>query len=203
MRQVETQDSVPAAIAEFLNELNEGIQAGRLALPAGRPLCVDVLGRYHFDRQLLSTQTYPNIDVTFRTIHSAKGLEADFVVLPNLSTGAYGFPSQIGDDPVLNLAMSDPDPFEHAEERRLFYVALTRARCGVVLVAPQHTPSPFVTELLADGLVRPVGTLAEDTFVCPECRTGVLKRRPGKFGAFWGCTMFPACRYTTNAEPGA
>lgn len=48
-------------------------------------------------------------------------------MLPNVSSGTFGFPSEVVDDPVLSLAMAEADPFPHAEERRLFYVALTRA----------------------------------------------------------------------------
>ncbi len=34
---------------------------------------------------------------------------------------------------------------------------------------------------------------------CPECG-GLLKRRKGKFGAFWGCSNFPECRYTLDIK---
>ena len=69
---------------------------------------------------------YRGLDVTFQTVHSSKGLEADHVIIPGLSRG--GFPSTKEDDPLLRLALPEGDDFPHAEERRLFYVALTRAR---------------------------------------------------------------------------
>ena len=83
-------------------------------------------------------------------MHGSKGLEADYIVIPGLSTGTYGFPSAIADDPVLDLAMPAPEAFPRAEERRLFYVALTRARRAVVLISHPRKMSPFVIEILED-----------------------------------------------------
>ncbi|MDQ1607084.1 MAG: helicase, partial [Microbacteriaceae bacterium] len=109
---------------------------------------LDILGRYRFQNDLVPRRTFTGLDVTFRTVHGAKGLEADHIVLPSLTTGTYGFPSQINDDPVLALAMSGEDEFLHSEERRLFYVALTRARLGVTIFTVAGIESPFVVELL-------------------------------------------------------
>jgi DNA helicase-4 len=200
VRQVSDAKAVPRALAAFLAELDAAVTSGAVASPGREMVTVDVLGRYRHDADLLPHRSYRNLRVTFRTIHSAKGLEADYVVVPNLTTGTYGFPSQITDDPVLNLAMTEPDPFEHAEERRLLYVALTRARRGAVLFAPVSTPSPFVVELLKAGTVRLVGGVVESV-PCPKCGMGVMRSRNGKFGLFWGCSTFPRCGYTTNNDP--
>lgn len=101
----------------------------------GGPATVDILGRYNFDRQLVPAGKVDGLKVGFRTAHSSKGLEADYVILPNVTSGTYGFPSTIQDDPVLALAMAEADDYPHAEERRLFYVALTRARRQVTLLS--------------------------------------------------------------------
>ncbi len=130
-------------------------------------------------------------------MHASKGLEADYIVVPGMVTGTYGFPSTIADDPVLDVAMPAPESFAHAEERRLFYVALTRARRQVTLISPPQRMSPFVVELIADGLVTVTdaeGVLVE---VC-SCGRGTMVRRKGKFGAFLGCSTFPACTNTRN-----
>jgi DNA helicase-4 len=74
-------------------------------------------------------------------------------MLPGMTTGTYGFPSNIADGPVLDLAMPATESFPNAEERRLFYVALTRARREVTIITSPSRMSPFVTELLDDPRV--------------------------------------------------
>lgn len=69
---------------------------------------------------------HPEMKLRFSTVHSSKGLEEDFVILINGEEGKYGFPNKVEDDDVLNLVLSQPDKIEFAEERRLWYVALTR-----------------------------------------------------------------------------
>ena len=118
---------------------------------------VDVLGRYWFHRDVMPNVAPSNLQVTFRTVHRAKGLEADYIVIPGMVTGTYGFPANIADDPVLDLAMPAPESFTHAEERRLFYVALTRARREVTIITPPTQMSPFVVEMLKDPNVTVLG----------------------------------------------
>lgn len=185
------------AVRTFLLELDDSIRKRLIVGKNDARVTVDVLGRYRHDREVVPTTAPQSIQLRFRTIHSAKGLEADYVIVPNLSAGTYGFPSQIADDPVLDLAMADLDAYPHAEERRLFYVALTRARRGVLLISPEANPSPFLTELVKDGLVRVGGERASMT-PCPECGAGVLRQRTGRYGVFWGCSNFPRCRYTSK-----
>ena len=172
---------------------------------------VYILGRYNFERRDSVPELPPeNLRVDFLTVHSSKGSEADYVLIPGMKSGTYGFPSTIADDPVLDLVMGDPDTFEHAEERRLLYVAMTRARRGVHLIASPSGPSPFATELLElddsdngwlvvqvdrDGNRVPA---LEGVRTCPECTAGVLVPRTGIRGSFFGCSAFPTCTYTTN-----
>jgi DNA helicase-4 len=142
--------------------------------------------------------------VAFTTAHGSKGLEADVVLLPNVTRGRYGFPSQVEDDPVLDLAMAEPDPFPHAEERRLFYVALTRARRAVVLLTVAGQESPFMVELLRDGRL---GVASQDGVrpvqLCPACEDGTLLPRRSRYGEFLGCSNFPACTQTAKVDAAA
>ena len=85
-------------------------------------------------------------DIPFLSVHSAKGLEADNVILVNCNQGAYGFPSLIEDDPILDFVLSKKESYPFAEERRLFYVAMTRARMHMYVLYDQSKPSPFISE---------------------------------------------------------
>ena len=68
---------------------------------------------------------FPSLKIDYKTVHGSKGTEADCVIVIGLDTGKYGFPCQIEDDPVLNLVLAEKDAHPNAEERRLFYVAVT------------------------------------------------------------------------------
>lgn len=93
-------EELPAEIKDELARLGqETTRSGAAKSKA----TVDVLGRYNFDRQHFDRRPVDGLEVSFRTAHSSKGLEADYVILPNVTSGAYGFPSTIQDDPVLSL----------------------------------------------------------------------------------------------------
>lgn len=187
---------VARAVLAWLEALGKRIDSGEIRPGRGSKVVVNALGRYGFDRDLLPPWRHPGVELAFRTVHASKGLEADFVIIPNMTRGTYGFPSQIADDPVLDLAMSQKENYEHAEERRLFYVAMTRARQEVVLVAVPGLESPFLTELLSEEriVVDPGGH--KPPAICPRCREGVLVKRTGPYGEFLGCSSFPHCRHT-------
>ena len=140
------------------------------------------------------------------SIHKAKGLEADFVIIDQVVTGADGFPSEKEDDPLLELVLGDEDPFPMAEERRLFYVALTRARQQVFIVTSEETESPFVKEIieLASPDVVIDGAVREQRVICPACESGFLvgKLRRADSGLFFTCSNGPVCDYIEDACPG-
>ncbi|KQY51559.1 UvrD-helicase domain-containing protein [Nocardioides sp. Root140] len=192
-------EEVEAALTNVLSNLAQQVRCGEVRPGPSGKVQVDVLGRYRFDRDLMPRMLPDELKVTFRTVHSSKGLEADYVVLPNVSSGTYGFPSEVVDDPVLSLAMTEADPYPHSEERRLFYVALTRARRHVTLIGVRGRESAFITELLKDKLLElsPLSTV-ELSEPCPKCGRGVLvtRKRKSDGGAFMGCSAFPKCTYT-------
>ena len=108
----------------------------------------------------------------FSSVHRAKGREADNVIVLEVNAGRWGFPSEIDDDPLLNLVMPDrSDRYPHAEERRLFYVALTRARCSVYLITDPARPSSFIKEILEHSDVEQIGEIEPK---CPRCTGGHL-----------------------------
>lgn len=241
----------------------------RLPASSGRTLRVLVLARYNFYKDQLGIEALAkqrkDLDFRFSSIHAAKGSEADVVVLVGMRSGHYSFPSEIADDPLLDLVLSEEDHFEHAEERRLLYVALTRTKSSVYVVGDPGAESVFFSELMKDpdvdttylgAAVRrrcsacqalmlerrsqhglffgcsnyPVCTMTsrpcltcglgflvrtgvyvscdnpkcrKDYEACPQCEDGLLVRREGRYGPFWGCTNYStgSCEYTRNIDP--
>ena len=165
-----------------------------------------LLGRYHRrkppDMQQLATR-YRGLRISFMTVHAAKGLEADYVIVLGLHAGKYGFPVQIADDPLIDLVLSAPERHPNAEERRLFYVALTRAKRQVYLLAGA-VPSEFIRELMEDDFdVQCFGRRPEADVPCPVCLRGRMERRenPRNETVFYGCSNWPYCEHTSPPCP--
>jgi DNA helicase-4 len=170
---------------------------------------VRILGRYRFNRPDLFDQHQAqlathNIELDYLTAHRSKGTEADYVIVAGLESGEFGFPPNVSDDPVMRLVLTEPEAFPYAEERRLFYVALTRTRNRVYVVAPADRASPFIQdELLSEKyapFVEVVGEVSE-RHRCPECQGKTIKRRQGQYGSFWACTNYPLCTGKLTACP--
>lgn len=125
-------------LKDLLNKLN--------AIQNKEKLSVFLLARYSHLRPN-HIWRYPHLDIKFSTIHASKGLQADYVILLNVESGSYGFPSMVTDDPLMNLVIPKPETYPYAEERRLMYVAITRAKRGVFIFSNQNKISLFVTEL--------------------------------------------------------
>lgn len=146
-----------------------------------------------------SVPRFDNIEVSGLSFHRAKGLEADYTILLDVSEGDYGVPSRIEDDELLNLVMPQPEMFEYAEERRLFYVALTRASRGVFLLTNSREPSRYIRELseIAGEDLRFETVDGGPLHQCPACRVGQLVERNGRNNSrFLGCNQYPGCDHT-------
>ena len=167
----------------------------------GENASVLVLGRYIASRKALGGRRDSRAgNVEFSTVHSAKGREADYVVVLDLRDGRYGFPCRVEDDPLLEIVLPPihGSGYPYAEERRLFYVALTRARRGSYLVADPNRPSPFVRELLKHSPgIRQLGELRP---ACPACPRGTLL--PSQSGDNFRCSNHPSCRHLAPRCPG-
>uniref|UniRef100_UPI00271218AE 3'-5' exonuclease n=1 Tax=uncultured Duncaniella sp. TaxID=2768039 RepID=UPI00271218AE len=121
---------------------------------------VFLLGRYSFDDYYLSYRYKSqkegnrffyfigNRKIEFLTAHKSKGLEADYVIILQCNNDTYGFPSLISDYNVLNYVLTKSDQYPFAEERRLFYVAITRAKIKTIILYNRNFPSVFVEEFL-------------------------------------------------------
>ena len=171
----------------------------------GRRTSVLLLGRYwHLQPEMTTLRRlYPRLDLTYRTVHRAKGLEADYVVVLGMCSGRYGFPTEIADDPLFDLVLAAPEEHANAEERRLFYVALTRARRRTYLLEEGAGRSPFITELLGErGRLDTFGGPAVEEATCPRCKTGRLVAREAEGERiFYGCSHYPYCDHTDRPCP--
>ena len=134
----------------------------------------------------------PDVNIEYRTVHQSKGLECDNVILINLKNWKAGFPNKMVDDPVLNFVKRNGDSFSYAEERRLFYVALTRTKNNVYLLAPYFKSSVFIQELendvnvellnLENNKLETLKNIEKNgeryaiptKLKCPVCKTGIV-----------------------------
>jgi DNA helicase-4 len=170
-------------------------------LAATTKTTVFLLSRYSLDKTGGLTQRWLGnakkkyghaLVIEFKTMHLSKGLEADYVFLLGLNAGwGLTFPSTMRNDPLVDMLLTRHDLFPYAEERRLFYVALTRAKKRSTIMFRQLSPSPFVMELMDpyyEGRVTYHG--GELPVLCDRCGKGFLVRRESKHGPFLGCTRY-------------
>lgn len=146
----------------------------------------------------LQVTGFEHIDIHFMTVHKSKGTEADNVIILNLRNDLLGFPNKMTDDPIVSLLLSDQEEYPFAEERRLFYVALTRTKNEAILLIPSEA-SLFGEELLKEHnylLTSHDGKI--NTTNCPYCYTGKLMVRVNSKTdtQFLGCSHFPQCSQT-------
>lgn len=185
-----------------------------------------LLGRYGFDGDnlektglfefisrgsLLKSVKYPNLNIEFMTAHASKGLGYDDVIIINGKNETYGFPSKIEDDPVLSFVIKGDNSIDYAEERRLFYVALTRTKNRVYCIAPIQNPSEFLLEIKRDyknvvlsGNWNDSPKTSRINDICPICGYPLQRRFKKAFNMrLWICTNEPElCSFVTNDIQG-
>ncbi len=182
-----------------------------------------LLGRFNFDAKNLEYSSlfeyrnygqqvkclkHPKLKITFMTAHASKGLGYDNVIVINGKNETYGFPSKIEDDPILNYVVRRDDSIDAAEERRLFYVAMTRTKNRVYFVAPQGNPSEFLLEIKHDyknvSLKGDWNEAVQDgrelKRSCPICGYPLKRKYKNAYGLnLWICMNDPEiCDFMTN-----
>lgn len=156
--------------------------------------------KYYERSDKLEIKGFDDLDIKYITVHKSKGLEADNVIVLNLKNHLLGFPNKMTDDPMLSLLLSDDEEYRFAEERRLFYVALTRTKNEAVLLIPSDA-SLFSEELITDNdFIFTTNNEKISKTNCPYCQTGhlVIRQNPVKNNQFLGCSHYPSCNQTFN-----
>ena len=132
------------------------------------------------------------VKLAFCSMHKAKGITRDIVIILNMNSGSNGMPSLRSSDPMIELLLSHSDQYPFAEERRLFYVAITRAKEATYVVADKTRPSQFLFEIFDD-------VFGEDK-TCPNCQVGEIVEKNGQYGKFYSCSNFRfGCDYTKSS----
>ena len=115
-----------------------------------------VLGRNNFDIYKYIKELdgkgcfcYKGIKIKYLTVHCSKGLEEDNVILINADDWLLGFPNKIEENKVMNLISKNKENYKYAEERRLFYVALTRTKKYIYILCNKNMESIFVKEIMS------------------------------------------------------
>ena len=200
---------------EIKHRVTSILLIGRYGFDA-RHLCVS--SNFTYDEKtgkIYSTKYSKQVKLQFLTAHSSKGLSAENVIIINAKDDIYGFPSKVDDDPILNLVVSNDQSYNYAEERRLFYVALTRTKNRVFIITPEKRPSEFIKELLSDTQSYPNVTLKGELKVssnelitvqnrCPICGYPMKLRWNKNYGLkLWICTNDQEiCGFMTNDRRG-
>jgi len=189
-------DNVEEAVLEALGRIRSSEKGKTRVL---------VIGRYNHQQPTSLARfqkEFPELNVEYVTAHSSKGRESDYVIVIGLTSEGYAFPSQIEDDPVLDVVLAKKEHVPNAEERRLFYVAVTRARKHVYLVASKAQPSAFTLEVSnGEYDVEVEGRKEEPDTTCPSCGAGLIVRRRGRNGEFYSCSNYPYCEYKPRICP--
>ena len=120
-----------------------------------------ILGRNNNDINMIINSNYfykennriiyknnKEIYMYFMTVHKSKGLEEKNIILINVNNNILGFPNKIKDDKMLRLVNPSHEKIEFAEERRLFYVAITRTENYCYIMCKKNNESIFVKELV-------------------------------------------------------
>lgn len=144
-------------------------------------------------------KAYPNLDLDYKTAHSSKGLEADYVVV--IGNDNSIFPSERQSDQIIEAALPMEENFPFAEERRLFYVAMTRAKLYLIMLYDGTRQSVFISELqeCSSALLNKTG-VTNTRLKCPHCDMGIiLKKNNAEGKSYYQCSNYSGCGKFFNA----
>ena len=136
----------------LLDETQLDALLDKLSGYAGPEERILLLARYHHLKPAAlekAATRWPKLRLDFMTIHASKGQQADYAIILGLQEGDDGFPAPARESVMEEALLPPVEDFPDAEERRLLYVALTRARHRVWLLFNKANPSRFVEVLKA------------------------------------------------------
>lgn len=159
----------PNQLAKPLNSLTKGNKKAVVLLPDDQlesllnkmsgyvsdDETILLLARYHYlqpDLLKKAKTRWPKLKLQFMTFHASKGQQADYVIILGLQSGKDGFPAPARESIIETALLPPVEDYPDAEERRLMYVALTRAKKQVWLLFNKQQPSCFVSELKSQGV---------------------------------------------------
>ena len=174
----------------------------------------EIKGHFDYSKKIkLIYKDNPSLKIEYMTIHKSKGLEAENVILINLEDKYNGLPNKMKDDPVLKYVMidSDENDIDYPEERRLFYVALTRTKKNIYLLTPNNNASEFVEEIeeesdkveiinlnITDEMINKTNKIITipTNLECNKCTDGMvnLVKLPNSANFFFSCSNYPKCK---------
>jgi DNA helicase-4 len=207
-REIERTSSESAGLDKRLYETLEHISA---RVSAEKKASVYLLARFWYslpEKPQLNelNHSFTNLDIQNQSIHASKGKEADFVVVLGLSNDKHGFPSRKMTHPLLEALLPRAEGYAFAEERRLFYVAITRAKERAYLITDMSIASDFIVELINNNYPLELNefsvSLTQQLFQhirCKGCSTGAMvfrKNQRSRLKHFLGCTNYPLCKHT-------
>ena len=136
-----------------------------------------------------------DLKIVYKTIHQSKGLEADYVVVLNNTNKIKGFPSKIENENLIDLILEKEEKYPFEEERRLFYVAMTRCKKGLFFMVDYDIKSEFIMEIEGDKSIKFDNRYYKSRYVCPKCFIGILEEKNSNSKIINICSNYPICNY--------
>ncbi|MCT7313278.1 UvrD-helicase domain-containing protein [Ralstonia sp. CHL-2022] len=211
VRVVEHEDAATGRVNAMWRELERIADANSASGEIGQVATVFILTRARKEKYFpkgLTLELFEEMATRFasrgltirhHSLHGSKGLGADYVLIVGLDSGVGGYPRDGLEEPLIELLLP-PQRNQRGEERRLFYVGLTRARYEVTLLCVGVRPSVFVHELEqypVPGVVHFERLPQVVRYQCPHCKFGWLRRRKYKLAEV-ACSRAPFCGFAGN-----
>jgi DNA helicase-4 len=164
------EDNIQFAIGEVRKFLDDGLTAEDILFLYRRTKMFS--NGFDQEKSFYHRLRNEGLKVQGKTIHAAKGLEAKVVFVIGLTEGDGGFPDIWLEDRIFQTIKKANHDLLMEEERRLFYVAMTRAKEKLYLITLKGNESSFLKEIPETFTVRtsiPLKAMVEKIITCKKC----------------------------------